>query len=257
MQDNSTYDEMELLIRYMDGELTEEERTTTEKMLQQNTSLQERYENLIASKEAIRSQGLKERVQALHQEFHQQNKATETAKVIKPSSFGKIFMRIAAVLILVVAGYFAYEYSTTNNQTLYAENFVSYQLPVTRGEQQTDEIESLYNAKDYAAVINAVNKKPQKTQKDFFLKAQSYLQTNNAIAAIASFKIVEELNYTSKEKYFEQETDYYLALAYIKANDIDAAREKLKRITLNKQHIFYTKASEISNMQLEILKWKQ
>ena len=34
MQDNSTYDEMELLIRYMDGELTEEERTTTEKMLQ-------------------------------------------------------------------------------------------------------------------------------------------------------------------------------------------------------------------------------
>jgi len=257
MQDNSTYDEMELLIRYMDGELTEEERTSTERMLQENASLHERYENLIAAKEAIRSQGLREKVQALHQQFYQQNEAKETAKVVKPFSLGKTLMRVAAVLIIVVAGYFAYEYTITNNEKLYADNFVSYQLPVTRGDQNADEIEHLYNEKDYDAVIDAVNRKPQKTQKDFFLKGQSYLQKNNAIAAIASFKIVEELNYTSKEKSFEQETDYYLLLAYLKVNDIDAARNKLQRITSDKHHLYYNKANEISNMQLEILKWKQ
>jgi hypothetical protein len=257
MQDNSTYDEMELLIRYMDGELTEEERTSAERMLQENASLHERYENLVAAKESIRSKGLKEKVQALHQQFYQQNEAKETAKVIRPSSFGKTFMRIAAVLILVVAGYFAYEYTTTNNENVYAENFVSYQLPVTRGDQNANEIEHLYNEKDYDAVIDAVNRKPQKTQEDFFLKGQSYLQKNNAIAAIAAFKVIEELNFTSKEKYFEQETDYYLLLAYLKANEIDAARDKLKRITSDKHHIYYNKANEISKMQLEILKWKQ
>jgi len=254
MPDNSTYDEMELLIRYMDGELTDEERAAMEIRLQENSSLKERYENLIAAKEAIRSQGLKEKVRAIHQQYHQQQ--NETGKIVKPS-FGKALMRIAAVLILVVAGYGVYLYTTTNNESLYADNFISYQLPITRGETKPDSIDALYNAKKYTAVINAVNTKTIKTQKDYFLKAQSCLQTNNAVAAIASFQIVEELNYINNEQYFRQETDYYLLLAYIKTNDIENAQKQLDKITSNKQHLYFTKAKEISQTKLAILKWKE
>lgn len=256
MQDNSTYDEMELLIRYMDGEADAQEKAATEKMLKENASLQERYENLVAAKEAIRSKGLRERVQALHKEFSKEQETNESAKVVKPS-FRKVFLRIAAVFILVVGGYFIYEYTTTNNETLYADNFVSYEIPVTRGGEKVDSIDALYTAKNYTAVIDAINKKPVKTQKDYFLKAQSYLQTNNAAAAIAAFKLVVELNMQSNEKYFEQETDYYLMLAYIKENDIDNARRQLERIIANKQHMFYSKAKEISNTKLMILDWKK
>lgn len=255
MPDNSTYDEMDLLIRYMDGEVDAEEKAATERMLQENSLLQERYENLLAAKEAIRSKGLRERVQALHQQFNGQHQQ-ETAKVVKPS-FGKTLLRIAAIFILVLAGYFTYEYSSTNNETLYAENFVSYEIPVARGSEQADNIDALYTAKNYTAVIGAINAKPVKTQKDYFLKAQSYLQTNNAVAAIAAFKLIEEMNMQSNEKYFEQETDYYLALAYIKANDIENAKRQLAKITANKQHLFYSKAKEISDTKLMILEWKK
>ncbi|QEC68431.1 hypothetical protein FRZ67_14370 [Panacibacter ginsenosidivorans] len=259
MQDNYTYDEMELLIRYMDGEADAEEKAATEKMLQENTSLQERYENLLTAKGAIRSQGLKEKVQALHQQYFSETQIakTEPAKIIKPAFGIKTFMRIAAVLILVIAGYGVYQFTSTSNDSLYKANFETYQLPVMRGETTTNSIDSLYNANNFTAVIATASSKPVKTQKDYFLTAQSYLQTNNASAAINAFKNVEQLNNTSAEKYFVQETDYYLALAYIKANDIYAAEKQLSKITANKQHMFYSKAKEISSTKLMILKWKE
>jgi len=259
MQDNSTYDEMELLIRYMDGELADDERIATEKMLKENASLQERYENLLAAKQAIRSKGLKERVHALHQQYYNEIQAGKTtpAKVIKPAFGVKTFMRIAAVLILVIAGYGVYQFTSTNNNSLYEANFENYQLPVMRSEAEPNSIDSLYNANNFTAVIATVTAKPVKTQKDYFLIAQSYLQTNNATAAINAFKNVEQLNNAAAEKYFVQETDYYLALAYIKANDIDAAENQLNKITANTQHMFYSKAKQISSTKLMILKWKE
>ena len=259
MQDNFTYDEMELLIRYMDGELTDDERTATEKMLQENESLQERYENLLAAKGAVRSKGLKEKVQALHQQYYNEVQAEKNiaAKVIKPAFGVKTFMRIAAVFMLVIAGYGVYQFASTNHNSLYEENFENYQLPVMRSEAASTSIDSLYNANNFTAVIATVMSKPVKKQKDYFLAAQSYLQTNNTTAAIDAFKNVEQLNKASVEKYFEQETDYYLALAYIKANDIGAAEKQLNKITANTQHMFYRKAKQISDTKLMILKWKE
>src|SRR4051812_37838689 len=69
MQDNST---TEMLVRYMDSELNEAERETTEKLLQDDTSLQEQYQYLLAAKRAIKSEGLKQRVQAIQREYIQE-----------------------------------------------------------------------------------------------------------------------------------------------------------------------------------------
>lgn len=259
MQDNSTNDVMELLISYIDGELDATEKAAAEKLLQEDAALKERFDNLLAAKQAIKSQGLKQHIQSLHQQYYTEVQATETApvKVIKPAFGLKTFMRIAAVFILVVAGYGVYQYTATDNESLYADNYISYLLPVTRGAEQPDDLDALYSANNYTAVIAAVNGKQQKTQKDYFLAAQAYLQTNDAAAAISAFKNVEQLNSTSTDKYFAEETDYYLALAYIKAGNIDAAEKQLNKINANKQHMFYNKASAISNMKLTILKWKQ
>ena len=52
-------------------------------------------------------------------------------------------------------------------------------------------------------------------------------------------RLIENLNNNSSEKYFEQETDYYLMLAYIKSGEINQAKRQLDKITSNKQHMFY------------------
>lgn len=259
MQDNSTNDAMELLISYMDGELDATEKAAAEKLLQEDAALKERFENLKAAKQAIRSQGMKQHIQSLHQQYYTEVQATETTpvKVIKPAFGLKTFMRIAAAFILVVTGYGVYQYTATNNESLYADNYISYQLPVTRGAEQPGDLDALYNANNYPAVIEAVNSKQQKAQRDYFLQGQAYLQTNDVTAAITAFKNVEQLNLTATGKYFIEETDYYLALAYIKAGNIGEAEKQLNKITANKQHMFYNKASEISSMKLTILKWKE
>ena len=256
MQDNST---TEMLIRYMDGELDEQQKEATEKMLQGDAALQEQYQYLLAAKKAIRTQGLKQRVAAIHGEYMQEAKGEEKvpASVVKSTPFFTTFMRIAAIFIVAVLGYGAYQYATTTNQVVYDENYISYQLPVNRGSDNGDNVDALYNAGNYNGVINAFNAKGSKNQKDYFVAAQAYLQLNNANAAIDAFKQVQDLNSKSSEKYFEQETDYYLTLAYIKAGKIDDAEKLLNKIESNKQHLFYNKAKDISHTKLMMLKWKE
>ena len=115
---------------------------------------------------------------------------------------------------------------------------------------------SLYNAGNYDDVIKSFNSTQNKTQEDYFITAQSYLQLNNAAAAIDAFKQVENLNNNSTEKYFQQETDYYLMMAYVKNGQIVLAEQLLDKITANKQHLFYDKAKNISRIKLKILEWK-
>lgn len=258
MQDNSTDDMAEMLIRYMDGELNAAEREAAEKLLREDAALQERYQYFLAAKRAIKAQALKQRVQAVHQAYMQEVKPQEThpANVVKPASFPKRLMRVAAILIVVIAGYGVFQYTSTTNQSVYNDHFIAYQLPVNRSNERSDSIDALYNAGNFNAVISTFNELQQKNQKDYFLAAQSYLQLNNADAAINLFRQVEDINNNSTDKYFVQETDYYLLLAYIKAGKIDLAKKQQDKIISNKQHLFYAKAKNISSIKLMMLKWK-
>ncbi len=264
MQDNFTPDVIEQLIRYLDGELSPEETASTEKLLQEDAAIKERFDNLVAARNAIRAEGLRQKVKGLHQQFYPEVSAVnsaenETAKIIKPS-FGnsaKIILRIAAVFIFVVAGYSVYEYSTTSNDSVYADNFIKYQLPVSRGEGQVQQsIDSLFSANNFNGVIEIFKSTTEKKQKDYFLAGLASLETGDSKSAIDNLKTVQQLNGNSTAKYFEQETDYYLALAYIKAGNINEAEKQLNIIKANKQHMFYQKANEISSTKLRILKMK-
>lgn len=265
MQDNFTPDVIEQLISFLDGELLPEENAATEKLIQEDAAVKERFENLVAARSAIKTEGLRQRISRLHQQYYPDVAATqtaekETAKVIKPS-FGnsaKIILRIAAVFIFAVAGYAVYEYSTTSNESVYADNFIKYQLPVSRGESQPQQsIDSLFSANNFSGVIEVFKTITDKNQKDHFLAALASLETGDSQSAIDDLKNVQQLNSNSPEKYFEQETDYYLALAYIKAGNIEEAQKQLNIIKANKQHMFYQKASEISSTKLGILKMKE
>ena len=258
MQDNSTDDITDLMVRYADNDVNADEKTAFENLLQQDKNLDERYQLLLSAKRAIRAQGLKQRVQGLHQQYMHEAEPLEKqeAKIIRPSSFFKTFMRVAAVFILAVFGYGIFQYTNTNNQSLYNDNFRAYELPVSRGEGQANMLDSLYSTRNFMAVISSAIAQQQSNQKDYFLAAQSYLQLNNTNKAIEFFEKIESMNDTATQKSFADETDYYLALAYIKNNNIDKAEKQLDKITSDKQHLFYNKAKEISKTKLAVLKLK-
>lgn len=256
MPDNVSDDMIVQLIKYVDDELALTDKAGMEKLLQNNIALKERYEKLLAAKEAIRSRGLAKRVQKIQEEYtHRANPAKESAKIIKPGFF-KIFMRAAAVLFIGVAGFLVFEYTSTTTQSEYNNNFVIYHEIVNRGDSSFNSLAAAYNGGNYDNAITIFNSIKNKNQHDYFIAAQCYLIVNNVSGAINAFKAVENLNSKSLEKNFEQETDYYLMLAYIKNGDIELAEQKLHKINANKQHLFYNKARNISQLKLDLLKWK-
>lgn len=266
MPDNFTYDEiMEQLIRYVDGELHEDEKFAIEKLIHQDNAVQERYENLLASREAIKMLGLRNRIQVLHNEYEtskvkSEDEGKSRAKVIGLSFAKKykMLLRIAAALLVAVASYGIYEYSTISSERLYAENFISYNLPVTRGDGiNNTTIDSFYASKNYVGVVNTFESATSKTQRDYFIAGLSFLELNKTTDAIDAFSKLQQLNSNGTEKHYKDETEYYLLLAYIKANRAEDALKMLDIITANKQHLYYQKANEISRTKLMFLKWKE
>jgi len=261
MEDNSAYDNIEQLMRYIDGELSEQEKIEIEERLLHDDALKERFENLVAAHSAIKAQGLKQRVQAIHNEYQRskEDEQTATGKIVKPA-FGspfRIIVRVAAIFIFVFLGYGIYEYVTTTNNSMFADNFIKYDLPTVRGETKQDNIDSLYRQNNYTSVIEIFKLKQEKTPRDYFLAGLSYLETNDTKQAIEGFQKLQQLNSNSNEKYFSEEADYYLVLAYIKDGNIEEAQKQLQSITASKQHKYYQKAKEISDFKLRILRWKE
>lgn len=257
MQDNSTNDIIEMLTRYMDGELTSEEKFDMEERLKNDVALQERYQHLLATRQAIRMQGLKQRVQAIQKEYLQEIHAEKAdEKTTGRISVLRTFMRVAAIFILIVAGYGLFQYTTTTNDSVFNDNFISYAVPVSRGNESTGSIDELYNTGKYNEVIQSFDTLSIKKPQDYFIVAQAYLHLNNTEDAIDNFRQLENLNNVNSEKYFVEETDYYLMLAYIKNGNINEAEKKLNKITSDKQHLFFSKAKNISRSKFTILQWK-
>jgi tetratricopeptide (TPR) repeat protein len=222
----------------------------------------------VAARNAIKAQGLKQRVRAIHNEYYPRveedgQTTTSTGKIVK-QAFGSPFRmiirvaaRVAAIFIFVFLGYGIYEYITTTKNSMFATNFIRYDLSTVTGEAQQNNIDSLYKQNNYTSVIDAFKSMQKKIPESYFLAGLSYLEIGDANHAIETFRKLQRLNSSSNEKYFGEETDYYLALAYIKNGNIEEAQKQLQLITSDKQHKYYQKAKEISTLKLQILKWKE
>ena len=220
MENKNNYNELELLDKYLDGKLDNSERKDLEQRIGKDEALKNELEVLQISRDAIRTAAVKNKVKRLHQKLLHEIRNEE--KKIVPISRNNRVIRwttgVAASVVLVVASFIVYQYATVTPDKIYAQHFLSYELPVTRnvGPAMTV-IDSSYLSGNYAQVIQYFKASEQKSMRDYFLAAMSYLYTEEFNKAITLFQtIVDKNSNTSGEKYFEQETDFYLALTYLK-----------------------------------------
>lgn len=253
---------MELLIRFADGDVTAEEKTMAENLLQQNAAARERYNNILLAKEAVASAGLENKIKELHNKYYpaitEANKAEDAKLVTMPRRKNiASLLRIAAIFFMAVAGYGIFRYSTTNSESFYNKNYITYSLPSVRGENVNDsKMDSLYRAGQYAEAAALYTTLQTPDTENHFIAGLCYLKTGNATAAVNAFEKLQAINANSAEKHFEQETEYYLALAYIKAGRVADAEKLFNKIKSDKQHLYYKKVSEMSSLDLLILQWK-
>ena len=257
MENENNFSDLELLDKYLDGELDNTEKRDLERRMQEDPGLKNELEILRISRDAVRTKALRERVKKLHQTLIPEIHADET-KVVpigRKNRFFKVVTGVAASVIIIIASFVVYQYSTVSADKLYAQQFLSYELPVTRSDADgITTIDSLYLSGSYAKVIEYFNALNQKGVRDYFLTAMSYLHIEKFDEAIALFQhIVDKNNSAAGERYFEQETDFYLSLAYLKTGDFSKCKELFAKMKANPKHIYHKNVSRKDIWMLEIL----
>lgn len=255
---NSTPDNNEMLMRYLDGEMDPEEKKDFESRLASDPSLQQELENLELAKAAVQSYGLKQEVANIHKTMMKELGSSPQKPAGRVRRMIRYSVAIAASLVLVIGGYWAYTFYTLTPGKIYAKNFVSYELITTRDDtaQQQSDIEKAYREKRYADVIE-LSRSESVSTRDVFLTGISFLETGDAARAVASFQVVlAELETMTETSILKDAAEYYLSLAYLRNRDYDEAIELMIQIYDDAKHTYNEKISRKMIREVKMLKWR-
>jgi predicted negative regulator of RcsB-dependent stress response len=238
--DNSTPEMDETLVRLLDGALSPEERMTVEQQLAGNALLQQQYDSLLATKAAIRHFGLQQQVGAIHSQMMAElnapvRKISPVRKMIRYTS------AIAAGILLLAAGFFAYQYFSLTPEKVFSANYQAYELNTSRGSTTTSSIEEAYRQKKFEQVIQLRDAGTEPGIKNDFLAGAAALELNNLSLAKQRFTGVIEQNKTANTSVLNDEAEYYLALTQIRQKDFAAAILVLEKIQNDTGHTYYAK----------------
>jgi tetratricopeptide (TPR) repeat protein len=255
MNDNST--NSDLLVQYLDSELSAEAKLRIENELKSNTSLQQELENLSLAKTVVKTYGLKQKVGAIHKEMMAEMAVAE--KSSKPGtvrSMARRSMKIAASLLIILLGFGVYQYVNISPDKLFTEKYQAYTLPVSRGTAEADAMEKAYGEKNYTAVIGLFTGLQNGGQKENFLAGQAYLAGKDYSKAIGCFNKVLSLNEASKATIFMDDAEYYLALSYLKNKELKSAYPIFINIHNKTDHLYNDKVTNGFIRKLKVLGWK-
>jgi tetratricopeptide (TPR) repeat protein len=256
---------LELLDQYIDNQLMPVQITQLEKDLQQDAGLQRLLDNVVISREAIRYRALTMKVKGLHQQYIGEVRADPDQDydlgVIRPMPVRRDYswvLRIAASVLIALFGYGSYQYATLDKSQVYTNKFISYQLLTTRGSaDQLSPLRSAYLSGNYGFVIQQFSSLPTKAPIDYFLTGVAYLQQHEYTQAINRFTELRAVNKRQQVIYFNEETDYYLALAYLGAGRLDESYSLFKSIHDAPRHLFRESVTELDLVRLNVLRLKE
>lgn len=256
------------LDRYLSHELPPEQLAELERDLRQNPQLQQLLDDLTLSQRAVQIGTIRTEVRLVHAQFMNQLRNEETdnerarpeTPVIplnkSPSlGFGWV-MRIAASVLLLLVGFAAYQIVTTNGKSLYANNFVGYEVTTTRGTDAPPSVlENRYRSNDFAGVARQGDTLSRKTVPDLFLHAIALLELQQYKPAISLLEEARKKNGQFIIPFFKPEIDYYQAMAYLADNQYDEALNLLNQIRQDEEHPYRDFVSESDMWKLKVKSW--
>lgn len=232
----------QLLQKYLDDSLTEEEKLLLEKEIKENPDFQRELDEASKVRKAIIAHK-KEQLRTTFKTLGQPKKSTFITKFLPYGVAAAVFISILVVTYFLMN-------SPISNETLFSENFEPYRniiTPIERSEpsshNKTQEYVAFYNYEtgDYETALLEFTHlyESEKTSYYLFYKAICELQLDKVDLAIDSFLAHQKLNDTFKEK-----GKWYLALAYLKNKDMAKCKIILEEVIQHKSYN-YVKAKQI------------
>jgi tetratricopeptide (TPR) repeat protein len=209
---------------------------------------------------SIQRYHIRRQVQNVHKHYLEQQsilKANEPdlkAKVI-PVNGVKWFLRIAASILLLAGFWFAWLFTHNNSTKLYAEIYQPYNLNTNRAN--IDEIVPHnmireFKEKNYTAVIETYRNIAVSNNREKFLAAVSYQESGNPQQAIQLLNEILMINKQEQSRLYNDEAEFYLALNYLRLNDMKQAIPLFQKIYDDPGHTYHER---IGASTLKKIKW--
>ena len=227
----------DLIERYFDDQLSEEERGEVERLRTSNVDFQQEFELFEKANKAVKIStllDLKADVKSIHQEM----KAPKQGKSINL----KWWSLAAGIALLVGLWSYAQQFSNAN---IYADAYTPVEDYVTNMDQTVSEMEramELLDHKDYDKAISAFEKLYSSTGNltALFYEGHCYYEVGEYTKAI------DHWNKVTNE--YQPEAQWYTALVYLKLDDVERAKASLNQIVeAAADEKFVLKAKELNS----------
>lgn len=234
---NENFTTTESLIQYLDGELDEIKAREIKISIDENEQLQKEVDGLRIAKDAIANYGIKNKVASIHKEMMLEM-AEEPAQTGVVRSMMWYGLRIAAMVIFVTGAFIAYQYYAATSQKLYSDNFSSFKIHDVRGTAPSA-LQSAYQQNNMQSVVSQFQLLQQPSAEDYFFAGNAYLDTDQPSKAITTFELLQQKNKTDNTHYYEEDTEYYLAMGYLANNNGAKALPLLEKINADVNHPYH------------------
>lgn len=244
----------EILVDHLDKTIQGESLPEAEALLANDNEAREDFQYLQTAVEAVKHTALHARVAAISTEM--QHAAVVPMRQTEARTITRNILRAAAVLFLLLGSVTVYKLVTVSSDNLYQKHYTSYTLNTARSEEATSPLEQAYRNNNWREVSAQYEAIVSKTNKDHFLGAMAAMELKQYPQAIERFNEVLNNNARTGDNYFQDEAEYYLALAYIADDKASAAAPLLKRISVEEGHLYQQKAKNILGIDFKILELK-
>lgn len=259
-QEISKYNQFD---RFLGDQMTNEEKNQfQEKLVGDNDLLQEfeEYKALIGSvkeleKEQFRNQLLDRGRNIIEQEYvdtQNQETSTKVRSLWQQKYFKWAAVAASIIILLVPASTYFYTNMIFPNQ-LFNQYYSPYEnvvAPTVRGgegEQKTIEMQQSlqsYTATNYQQAIvdirEFIDDNPKWKNDVALYLGISYLETGNTAKAVQTFQDI-----IKAENQFDDQARWYLAMSYLKEDQIEDARQQLQLLANDKESSYQKKAKQV------------
>ncbi len=244
-------EQFELIENYLSNNLTDiekqdfENRLVTDKDFAENFTIYKTINSEMATNVANKETEFRSTLQPM-QNAHFSNAVAQQKTIEVNNKSGKVrkmvFAALSAAALIAIVFTFVIPSSKTNNKGLYAEyaQHDAVNNTVRGGTQEAlmKEASTSYNNKNYAAAIKPLEQLKDSSAQAAFMLGVSYMETNVFDHAVAVFDLL-----TYGHSIYKEKAEWYIALTYLKKEDIVKCKDQLKAIA--NASSYYAKAQEL------------
>lgn len=241
-------EQLKQILKYLDGEVTGEEKQMFEKELMENGSLKQTFNLVKDVNSTIADDNLLSYTAKLKQTQDKVNKENNSKPKINLTPL-RILAVASAIIILVILAFYYSNTLKPSNEKVFAQFYQRYEADIiTRSSEPADGNDlinaiQLYDKGNYTGAISrfeAIIKNDATNTAARFFIGVSFIETKNYSKAIENLKMVINQNDTV----FMEHAEWYLALCYVKTNQTSQAYSILKKIA-NGRTYYRVMASDI------------